>query len=102
MMQSEMLPIVSVWLSWKMIEEMEDVYNRMIDDRNALRDATAALTSAPLPNEPAADEEETVRFVTPVKVRALCSHEGAKISSGQEDYVLGMVHSKGHAVWRDA
>ena len=60
MMQSEMLPIVSVWLSWKMVEEMEDVYNRMIDDRNALRDATAALTSAPLPNEPAADEEETV------------------------------------------
>ena len=53
------------------VEEMEDVYNWMIDDRNALRDATAALASAPLPNEPAGDEEETVRFLAPVKVRAL-------------------------------
>jgi hypothetical protein len=26
----------------------------------------------------------------------------AKISSEQEDYVLVMVHSEGHAVWRDA
>jgi hypothetical protein len=26
----------------------------------------------------------------------------AKISSEQEDYVLGMVHNEGHAVWRDA
>jgi len=47
-------------------------------DRDALRDATAALASAPLLNEPAADEEEAVRFVAPVKVRALCSHEDCK------------------------
>jgi len=26
----------------------------------------------------------------------------AKISSEQEDYVIGTVHSEGHAVWRDA
>jgi hypothetical protein len=26
----------------------------------------------------------------------------AKISSNQEDYVIGMVHSEGHAAWRDA
>jgi len=48
-------------------EEMEDVYEW-------LRDATTSLLSAPLLNEPAADEEETVRFVAPVIVTALCSH----------------------------
>ena len=84
------------------VEEMEEVYERIENDRYALRDATAALAPAPLLNEPAADEEEAVPFVAPVKVRALCSHEGAKISSNQEDYVIGMVHSEGHAVWRDA
>jgi hypothetical protein len=26
----------------------------------------------------------------------------AKISSNQEDFVIGTVHSEGHAVWRDA
>ena len=59
-------------------EEMEDVYMWIMKDRDALRDATAALASAPLLNEPAADEEEAVPFVAPVKVRALCSHEGCK------------------------
>jgi hypothetical protein len=57
-------------------EEMEDIYMRIMNNRNALRDATAALASAPLLNEPAADEEEAVPLVSPVKVRALCSHEG--------------------------
>jgi len=61
------------------VEEMEEVYERIKIDRDALRDATAALAaSAPLLNEPAADEEEAVPFVAPVKVRALCSHEGCK------------------------
>jgi hypothetical protein len=53
-------------------EEMEDVYewieiahNALRDTRieiarNALRDATTALPSAPLLNEPAADEEDAV------------------------------------------
>jgi hypothetical protein len=50
----------------------------IMKDRDALRDATAALASAPLLNEPAADEEEAVPFVAPVQVRALCSHEGCK------------------------
>jgi hypothetical protein len=60
-------------------EEMEDVYMWIMKDRDALRDATAALASAPLLNEPAAeDEEEAVPFVAPVKVRALCNHEGCK------------------------
>jgi hypothetical protein len=59
-------------------EEMEDVFMQIMKDRDALRDATAALASAPLLNEPAADEEEAVPFVAPVKVRALCSHEGCK------------------------
>jgi len=59
-------------------EEMEDVYMRIVKDRDALRDATAAFPSAPLLHEPAADEEEAVQFVAPVKVRALCSHEGCK------------------------
>ncbi len=59
-------------------EEMEDIYMRIMNDRNALRDATAALASAPLLNEPAADEEEAVPLVSPVKVRSLCSHEGCK------------------------
>ncbi len=54
------------------VEEMEGVYEWIKRDRYALRDATAALPSAPLLNEPAADEEEAV------KVRALCSHEGCK------------------------
>ncbi len=58
------------------VEEMEDVYTQMLNDCNALRDATAALASAPLLNEPDADEEEAVQFVAPVKVRALCHHEG--------------------------
>ena len=88
----------SLSLSAIPVEEMEEVYNRIENDRYALRDATAALVPAPLLNEPAADEEEAVPFVAPVKVRALC----AKISSEQEDYVLGMVHSERHAVWRDA
>jgi hypothetical protein len=57
-------------------EEMEDVYMQIMKDRDALRDATTALTSAPLLNEPAADEEEAVPFVAPLKVRALCSNEG--------------------------
>jgi len=57
---------------------MEEVYERIEIDLDALRDATAALTSAPLLNEPAADEEEAVPFVAPVKVRALCSHVGCK------------------------
>jgi hypothetical protein len=34
-------------------EEMEDEYKRIKIARNALRDATAALPSTPLPNEPA-------------------------------------------------
>jgi hypothetical protein len=60
-------------------EEMEDVYMRIMIARDALRDATtAALASAPLLNEPAADEEEAVPFVAPMKVRALCSHEVCK------------------------
>ena len=59
-------------------EEMEDVYMWIMKDRDALRDATAALASAPLLNEPAADEEEAVPFVAPMKVRALYSHEGCK------------------------
>ena len=62
------------------VEEMEKVYERIESARWgwALKDATAALLSAPLLHEPAADEEEAVRFVAPVKVRALCSHEGCK------------------------
>jgi hypothetical protein len=60
------------------VEEIEDVCNQLIDDRNALRDATTALACAPFPNEPAADEEETAQFVAPVKARALCGHEGCK------------------------
>ncbi len=60
------------------VEEMEEVYERIERDRWALIDATAALPSAPLLNEPAADEEEAARFVAPVKLRALCSHEGCK------------------------
>jgi len=63
MMQSEMLPILSIWLSWKM---------------NMIAISAALAASAPLLNEPAADEEEAVPFVAPVKVRALCSHEGCK------------------------
>jgi hypothetical protein len=42
------------------VEEMEDVYTQMLNDHDALRDATAALASAPLLNEPATDEEEAV------------------------------------------
>jgi hypothetical protein len=42
------------------VEEMEDVYTQMLNDRDALRDATTALASAPLLNEPAADEEVVV------------------------------------------
>ena len=42
------------------VEEMEEVYERIEIARDALRDATAALPSAPLLNEPAADEEEAV------------------------------------------
>ena len=60
------------------VEEMEEVYEQIERDRWALTDATAVLRYAPLPNEPAADEEEAVPFVAPVKVRALCSHEGCK------------------------
>ncbi len=60
------------------VEETKEVYERIEIDRDALRDATAALASAPLLNEPAADEEEAVPFVAPVEVRALCSHEGCK------------------------
>ena len=60
------------------VEEMEKVYERIESARWVLKDATAALPSAPLLHEPAADEEEAVRFVAPVKVRALCSHEGCK------------------------
>ena len=41
-------------------EEMEDVYERIEIAHDALRDATAALPSAPLLNAPAADEEEAV------------------------------------------
>ncbi len=41
-------------------EEMEDVYEWIEIARDALRDATAALASAPLLNEPAVDEEEAV------------------------------------------
>jgi hypothetical protein len=60
------------------VEEMEDVYTQMLNDRDALRDATAVKASAPLLNQPAADEEEAVRFVAPVplKGRALCHHDG--------------------------
>jgi hypothetical protein len=68
----------SLSLSAIPVEEMEEVYNRIENDRYALRDATAALVPTPLLNEPAADEEEAVPFVAPVKVRALCSHEGCK------------------------
>ena len=68
----------SLSLSAIPVEEMEEVYNRIENDRYALRDATAALAPAPLLNQPAADEEEAVPFVAPVKVRALCSHEGCK------------------------
>jgi hypothetical protein len=57
---------------------MEEVYEQIKIDRDALRDATAALESAPLLTEPAPDEEEAVQSVAPVKVRALCSHEGCK------------------------
>ena len=60
------------------VEEMEGVYEWIESARWALKDATAALPSAPLLHEPAAVEEEAVRFVAPVKVRALCSHEGCK------------------------
>jgi hypothetical protein len=60
------------------VEEMEEVYEQIERDHWALTDATAALRYAPLPNEPAADEEEAVQFVAPVIVRALCSHEGCK------------------------
>ncbi len=60
------------------VEEMEGVYERIESAHYALKDATAALPSAPLLHEPAADEEEAVPFVAPVKVRALCSHEGCK------------------------
>ncbi len=60
------------------VEEMEKVFKQIESARWALKDATAALPSAPLLHEPAADEEEAVRFVAPVKVRALCSHEGCK------------------------
>ena len=42
------------------VEEMEDVYTQMLNDHDALRDATAALASAPLLNKPATDEEEAV------------------------------------------
>ncbi len=58
------------------VEEMEDVYTQMLIDCDALRDATAAPASTPLLNEPAADEEEAVQFFAPVKVKALCRHEG--------------------------
>ncbi len=44
----------------KPVEEMEDEYTQMLNDCNALRDATAAPASAPLLNEPATDEEEVV------------------------------------------
>ena len=37
------------------VEETKEVYERIKIDRDALRDATAALASAPLLNEPAAD-----------------------------------------------
>ncbi len=60
------------------VEEMEEVYERMEIDRDALRDATVALASAPLLTESAPDEEQAVQSVAPVKVRALCSHEGCK------------------------
>jgi hypothetical protein len=59
------------------VEEIVDVYNRILDDHITWR-ATAALTSTPLLTEPAADEEGAVQSVAPVKVRALCSHEGCK------------------------
>jgi len=42
------------------VEEMEEVYERIERDHWALTDATAALPSAPLLNEPAADEEDAV------------------------------------------
>jgi hypothetical protein len=55
------------------------------EEKRVLRLDTARIkknlkrhASAPLLNEPAADEEEAVPFVAPVKVRALCSHEGCK------------------------
>ena len=41
-------------------EAMEDVYEWIERDRYPLRYATATLPSAPLLNEPAADEEEAV------------------------------------------
>jgi len=59
-------------------DEYNDVYMRIMKDHDALRDATSALVSASLLNEPAADEEEAVPFVALVKMRALCSHEGCK------------------------
>ncbi len=65
-------------------EEMEDEYKWIKRARDALRDATAALMSPPLLNEPpAADEEEAAPFVAPMKVRALCSHEGCKNQSSR-------------------
>jgi len=55
------------------------------EEKRVLRLDTARIkmnlkrhASAPLLNEPSADEEEAVPFVAPVKVRALCSHEGCK------------------------
>ncbi len=42
------------------VEEMEDVYTQMLNDCDALRDATAVKASTPLLNQPAADEEEAV------------------------------------------
>ena len=42
------------------VEEMEEVYERIESACCALKDATAALPSAPLLHEPAADEEEAV------------------------------------------
>jgi len=42
------------------VEEMEEVYEWIESAHYALKDATAALPSAPLLHEPAADEEEAV------------------------------------------
>ncbi len=55
---------------------------QIMKDCDALRDATAALASAPLLNEPAADEEEAVRFVAPQ--RRACIMEGCMSQARKE------------------
>jgi hypothetical protein len=52
----------SLSLSAIPVEEMEEVYEQIENDRYVLRDATAALAPAPLLNEPAADDVVTISY----------------------------------------